>query len=83
MLKTPSETYIEMNMPGGVTDFSVEGIVEHGRGMGHKYLLPTTNLIPPVEMSHDPTAYQHSRQICSMHGIYTQSPQKQPEPQII
>lgn len=31
------------------TDFSVEGIVEHGRGMGHKYLLPTTNLIPPVE----------------------------------
>ena len=31
------------------TDFSVEGIVEHGRGMGHKYLLPPTNLIPPVE----------------------------------
>lgn len=31
------------------TDFSVEGIIEHGRGMGHKYLLPTTNLIPPVE----------------------------------
>ena len=30
-------------------DFSVEGIVEHGRGMGHKYLLPTTNLIPPSE----------------------------------
>lgn len=27
------------------TDFSVEGIVEHGRGMGHKYLLPTTNQI--------------------------------------
>ena len=31
------------------TDFSVEGIIEHGRGMGHKYLLPTTNLIPPAE----------------------------------
>lgn len=30
-------------------DFSVEGEVEHGRGMGHKYLLPTTNLIPPAE----------------------------------
>ncbi len=30
-------------------DFSVEGIIEHGRGMGHKYLLPTTNLIPPTE----------------------------------
>lgn len=30
-------------------DFCVEGTVEHGRGMGHKYLLPTTNLIPPKE----------------------------------
>lgn len=30
-------------------DFSVEGVVEHGRGMGHKYLLPTANLIPPKE----------------------------------
>ena len=30
-------------------DFSVEGEVEHGRGMGHKYLLPTTNLIPSGE----------------------------------
>lgn len=30
-------------------DFSVEGYVEHGRGMGHKYLLPTTNLVPPAE----------------------------------
>ena len=27
-------------------DFSVEGIVEHGRGMGHKYLLPTANIVP-------------------------------------
>lgn len=27
-------------------DFSVEGEVEHGRGMGHKYLLPTANIIP-------------------------------------
>lgn len=30
-------------------DFSVEGIVEHGRGMGHKYLLPTVNIVPPNE----------------------------------
>jgi riboflavin kinase/FMN adenylyltransferase len=30
-------------------DFSVEGIVEHGRGMGHKYLFPTANLQPPAE----------------------------------
>lgn len=30
-------------------DFSVEGCVEHGRGMGHKYLLPTTNLVPSVQ----------------------------------
>lgn len=27
-------------------NFSVEGIVEHGRGMGHKYLFPTVNLVP-------------------------------------
>ena len=26
------------------------------------------------QMSHDPTAYQHSRQICSMHGIYLARP---------
>lgn len=29
--------------------FSVEGIVEHGRGMGHKLLFPTVNLVPPAE----------------------------------
>lgn len=27
-------------------NFSVEGIVEHGRGLGHKVLFPTTNLVP-------------------------------------
>lgn len=27
-------------------DFFVEGIVEHGRGLGHKILFPTTNLVP-------------------------------------
>lgn len=27
-------------------NFSVEGIVEHGRGIGHKVLFPTVNLIP-------------------------------------
>lgn len=27
-------------------NFSVEGIVEHGRGMGHKFLFPTVNLVP-------------------------------------
>lgn len=30
-------------------DFSVEGVVEHGRGMGHKYLFPTANIVPPQE----------------------------------
>lgn len=29
------------------TDYFVEGPVVHGRGMGHKVLLPTTNLVPP------------------------------------
>ena len=28
-------------------DYFVEGKVIHGRGMGHKFLLPTTNLVPP------------------------------------
>lgn len=30
-------------------EFSVEGVVEHGRGLGHKKLFPTTNLIPSEE----------------------------------
>lgn len=28
-------------------DFVVDGVVEHGRGLGHKLLFPTTNLVPP------------------------------------
>lgn len=28
-------------------DYFVEGQVVHGRGMGHKVLLPTTNIVPP------------------------------------
>ena len=28
-------------------DYFVEGAVVHGRGMGHKVLLPTTNIVPP------------------------------------
>lgn len=28
-------------------DYFVEGCVVHGRGMGHKVLLPTTNIVPP------------------------------------
>ena len=28
-------------------NYFVEGDVVHGRGMGHKVLLPTTNLVPP------------------------------------
>lgn len=30
-------------------NFSLRGIVEHGRGMGHKYLFPTVNLVPSSE----------------------------------
>ena len=30
-------------------DFFLDGEVEHGRGMGHKYLLPTINLVPAAE----------------------------------
>jgi riboflavin kinase/FMN adenylyltransferase len=30
-------------------NFILEGTVEHGMGLGHKKLLPTTNLIPPEE----------------------------------
>lgn len=27
----------------------MDGVIEHGRGMGHKFLLPTTNIIPAKE----------------------------------
>ena len=30
-------------------NFSVRGIVEHGRGLGHKLLFPTVNLVPSAE----------------------------------
>ncbi|HJB28649.1 MAG TPA: bifunctional riboflavin kinase/FAD synthetase [Candidatus Blautia faecavium] len=30
-------------------DFFLDGVVEHGRGLGHKVLFPTTNLIPASE----------------------------------
>lgn len=30
-------------------DFIVDGVVKHGRGLGHKLLFPTTNLIPPKD----------------------------------
>lgn len=51
-----SSTYIREELKKGnmekVTslmgrDYFVEGQVVHGRGMGHKVLLPTTNLVPP------------------------------------
>ena len=51
-----SSTYIREELKKGnmekVTslmgrDYFVEGKVVHGRGMGHKVLLPTTNLVPP------------------------------------
>ena len=29
--------------------FFVDGVIEHGRGMGHKVLLPTTNIVPAKE----------------------------------
>lgn len=31
------------------TDYTVEGIVKHGRGIGNKFLFPTTNLFLPEE----------------------------------
>ena len=31
------------------SDFHVTGIVQHGRGIGHKMLFPTTNLVPGEE----------------------------------
>lgn len=31
------------------SSFYVEGVVEHGRGIGHKVLFPTTNLVPQKE----------------------------------
>ena len=42
-------------------DYFVEGKVVHGRGMGHKVLLPTTNLVPPKS------------KILPPHGVYVTS----------
>ena len=53
-----SSTYIREELKKGnmekVNDllgfpFYVDGVIEHGRGMGHKVLLPTTNIIPSKE----------------------------------
>lgn len=53
-----SSTYIREELLHGNTEkirslmgrhFFVDGVVEHGRGLGHKKLLPTANLIPPKE----------------------------------
>ena len=30
-------------------NFRVEGTVEHGRGLGHRLLFPTANIIPPKD----------------------------------
>lgn len=52
-----SSTYIREELSKGnmerVTSllgrrFPAEGVVEHGRGMGHRLFFPTTNLIPPA-----------------------------------
>lgn len=53
-----SSTYIREELKHGNMEktakllgrnFSVEGIVEHGRGMGRKKLFPTANIVPPKE----------------------------------
>lgn len=35
----------------------VEGVVEHGRGIGHKVLFPTTNLVPQKEKLMPPAEF--------------------------
>ncbi len=42
-------------------NFSVKGIVEHGRGIGHKVLFPTVNLIPPPDKLMPPKGVYVSR----------------------
>lgn len=53
-----SSTYIREELQRGSMEkfsslmgmrYAVEGIIAHGRGLGHKELLPTTNLIPPAD----------------------------------
>lgn len=53
-----SSTYIREKLRKGSMEkvsallgrnFSVQGIVEHGRGLGHKLLFPTVNLVPAAE----------------------------------
>lgn len=53
-----SSTYIREELSRGNMEiverllgrpFFVEGVVEHGRGMGHREFFPTANLVPPVQ----------------------------------
>ncbi|MBQ8306598.1 MAG: bifunctional riboflavin kinase/FAD synthetase [Blautia sp.] len=43
------------------TPFFVEGKVVHGAGIGHKLLLPTTNLVPPPEKRMPPSGVYVTR----------------------
>lgn len=43
--------------------FSVEGRVQHGRGMGHKNFFPTANLVPPTAKLMPPNGVYATRSI--------------------
>ena len=55
--------------------FFVDGVIEHGRGMGHKFLLPTTNIIPakeklmPPNGVYDTVSHFKDRTLCGITNV--------------
>ena len=79
-----SSTYIREELKKGnmekVNDllgfpFYVDGVIEHGRGMGHKVLLPTTNIIPskeklmPPNGVYDTVSHFKDRTLCGITNV--------------
>ncbi len=55
--------------------FFVDGVIEHGRGMGHKVLLPTTNIVPakeklmPPNGVYDTVSHFKDRSLCGITNV--------------
>ena len=55
--------------------FFVDGVIEHGRGMGHKVLLPTTNIVPakeklmPPNGVYDTVSHFKDRTLCGITNV--------------
>lgn len=53
----------------------MDGVIEHGRGMGHKVLLPTTNIVPakeklmPPNGVYDTVSHFKDRTLCGITNV--------------